>query len=200
MIAMTHLNFRRVVLAVFAAAIAAVAVAFASERARSAAVSYGGIERGEPAALSSSSRKLLEGMPGGPPALASRVRVVSGTAFYRLQSATGVCFARGPADASEAAFTFVACPRDFPSMPLLDFSTFEASRGSTRARVVRFEGLAADNVAAVALLDADGGEMAHVSVVRNVYAGAVAGHSREVAALVALDRDNKIVYRLNLVR
>jgi hypothetical protein len=97
-------------------------------------------------------------------------------AYYRVSEG---CYGVGPAQPSSYTLGAVHCPRSpqFPSaeLPILDLTTFGGKgssdeRPTTRTLTVwRSEGIAADGVAKVAWLDADGRAVAETVVAENVY-------------------------------
>jgi len=98
--------------------------------------------------------------------------VRDGRAFYRLDTADGLCFGVGSA-ASLGDPGGEVCPRDpFPSSarPVLDFSVYE---GRTASRddltIYRIEGFAADGVAAIGIRNRAGHVALRVAVADNVY-------------------------------
>jgi hypothetical protein len=109
---------------------------------------------------------------GGTSLLATR----GDRAYYRVSEG---CYGVGPARPNSYTLGAVQCPRSpqFPSadLPILDLTTF-GGKGSGDERpttltltVWRSEGIAADGVAKVAWLDADGRAVAETAVTENVY-------------------------------
>lgn len=94
--------------------------------------------------------------------------------FYRLSDH---CYGSGPASPSNYVFGHIQCVTAFPSrdVPVLDATVFGSTAGpDERPRpetltVHASEGIAADGVAKVALLDADGQVVAETPVVDNIY-------------------------------
>lgn len=106
---------------------------------------------------------------GGTSVLATR----GDRAYYRVSEG---CYGAGPAPPSSYTLGQIQCPRSpqFPSadLPILDFTTFRGG-GSDQTfpalAVYRSEGIAADGVAKVAWLDADGRAVAETAVADNIY-------------------------------
>lgn len=100
------------------------------------------------------------------------LRTQAGRAFYSL---SGGCYGVGPAAPTNYTLGQITCVSDFPSAkrPVMDFTVFHAPLGDGRPsaeRVWRSEGIAADGVASVALLSADGTVLADASVIDNTFA------------------------------
>lgn len=110
-------------------------------------------------------------------------------AFYRLTSKDGqTCFAVGSAN-SVGKPGSVGCWRRLN--PLMDYSAVEIARGSSRPRLLRIEGFAADGIASVQAIDESGRTVAEVQVTDNVYhLGAPSGF---VSRLVARDSSGEVV-------
>jgi hypothetical protein len=95
-------------------------------------------------------------------------------AYYRVSEG---CYGVGPAPPSSYTLGAIRCPRSpqFPSadLPILDFTTFRGVSSSDQTfpalTVYRSEGIAADGVAKVAWLDADGRAVAETAVADNIY-------------------------------
>jgi hypothetical protein len=105
----------------------------------------------------------------GPPTSGSLslLAVRDGRAFYRLGDAQAHCYAVGDAH-SLGTVGAIACWVD--SLPLMDFSVVDLSSGSrSEMKFFRIEGIAADQVSSVGILNADGDVVARVPVVSNVY-------------------------------
>jgi len=108
------------------------------------------------------------------------------------------CYIAGPADRGPR-FGDVSCPSasarpSFPSaeVPVLDLSTYAVKEGATEVRLVHIAGVAADGVARVGFLGADG-ETRWLPVVDNLFGEADIG-LRPVAKLVAVDRSGATVH------
>ena len=152
---------------------------------------------GTPVELSAEGRRALERM-GMPNARAFLLATSGGRAFYRLAPGPRgrPCFATGPA-ITVGRFGILACVASgFPSRarPILDFSSFELKRGEREPRVLRLEGIAADAIAAVALVGPDGKVVARVPVERNVFALA-SPPPPPLRLLLALGAGDEVVYR-----
>jgi hypothetical protein len=125
-----------------------------------------------------------------------------GRAVYRiggLRAGYTSCYATGRAS-EIGRLGMTACGRarstGFPSraQPILDLSGIQLRRGQKTPNLFRLEGLAADAIAEIGLLDADGEEVERVPVEANVYL--LAAPPREANGdLVAYDRDGRIVFR-----
>lgn len=128
-------------------------------------------------------------------------------AFYEAVGADGgTCYATGPAVAAGAegkTLGGAACPRaqgggeTFPSAryPVLDLSTYEFVQGSAAPQLTRLAGVAADGVATVAVVDANG--QLHAVPIRNNLYGSDIG-AVTPSALVALNAGGKEVFRMAL--
>ena len=130
--------------------------------------------------------------------LASR----NGRNYFVIENAGGDrCFAVGPVEKREYVFGQVSCTRSpvFPSpeRPIFDFSVFS---GLDSPRVRRIEGFAADGVAMVGVVTADGNLEALTDVETNVYSREGGLPKEPVRALVALDADGERIYSMCLVR
>jgi hypothetical protein len=94
--------------------------------------------------------------------------------FYRLGDH---CYGAGPASPTNHAFGHISCVPDFPSpdVPVLDATVFGSSAGPGERpppetlTVHASEGIAADGVATVALVDTDGQVVAETPVLDNIY-------------------------------
>jgi hypothetical protein len=113
-----------------------------------------------------------------------------GRSYYRIDNATGpACYGVGPAIPASYRLGQVQCAANFPSAerPLLDFTVIQQTTDDvSSARVVRSEGIAADGVADIAFVTANG-EIVDVTPVKgNAYSAdsLPAGH---VTALIARD-------------
>jgi hypothetical protein len=117
-------------------------------------------------------------------------------AFYRLGKD---CYGSGPVSPSEYTFGVIKCSSDFPTaaQPVLDFSIFHSSSGGdakpSAATLWRSEGIAADGVAKVALVTADGQSIAETAVVDNKYSFSALPAAGGVS-LVAYDARGKVVF------
>jgi hypothetical protein len=131
---------------------------------------------------------------GGTSLLATR----GDRAYYRVSEG---CYGVGPAPPNSYTLGAVHCPRSpqFPSadLPILDLTIF-GGKGSSDERpttltVWRGEGIAADGVAKVAWLDADGRAVAETEVSENVYRFDPAPPG-EAQSLVAYSASGEIVF------
>jgi hypothetical protein len=133
---------------------------------------------------------------------ATLLAVRGGRAYYLLHSAHGPCAATGAAD-KLGDLGSVDCPLGpFPTAerPLLDLSVYEATvHDEGDLSLYRAEGLTADGVAVVAFVRADGTVALRVPVNRNVYSS-TSVPSGPIAAVVALDRGGKQLWRSGLTR
>ncbi|MDQ4030409.1 MAG: hypothetical protein M3168_05150 [Actinomycetota bacterium] len=122
---------------------------------------------------------------------------ISGRHFYRVESVrAGTCFSVGDGVRLEAT---ECATGEFPSaqQPVLDLSVVELSTPDA-ARVVRLEGLAADRVDTIRLVNASGAVIATTPVVENLYALTVVP-DRPVVALVARDASGRQLARISYV-
>ena len=121
-----------------------------------------------------------------------------GRAVYRIggiRDGSNACYASGPAD-EVGRLGQVGCGQSsFPSrqLPIYDMSSLQMKRGEKAPHLFRVAGVAADAVAEIGLLDADGEVVARVPVERNVYL--LAAPPARATALAALDAQGRIVYR-----
>jgi hypothetical protein len=112
--------------------------------------------------------------------------------FYRLSDH---CYGSGPASPTNHVFGQISCTPAFPSpaVPVQDGTVFGSSAGRDQRPQPRTltvhasHGIAADGVAKVALLDADGQIVAETSVRDNIYSfdPAPAGNATKVVAYSA---------------
>jgi hypothetical protein len=94
--------------------------------------------------------------------------------FYRL---SGHCYASGPASPTNHVFGQIQCVPAFPSRvrPVLDQTVYGSTAGPGERpqrhtmTVHTSQGIAADGVAKIALVDADGHVVAETSVLENIY-------------------------------
>ena len=108
----------------------------------------------------------LSGAPTSGPL--SLLGIRDGRAFYRVGDARARCYAVGDAR-SVGTVGAVICWDD--SQPLMDFSVVDLSSGSrSEMTFFRIEGIAADQVSSVGVLDSSGDVVARVPVVGNIYA------------------------------
>lgn len=114
----------------------------------------------------------------------------AGAAFYRLDGSNGVCFGVGPQPAFSQARRLGAlvCANRAAAAATrtVDLSTYETRVGSDAVRLLRVAGVAADDVASVGFVDAQGANVLRTPVRDNVYA-ADDPPGRPVAAVVAYD-------------
>jgi hypothetical protein len=129
----------------------------------------------------------------------------AGLAFYVARSRTGgYCFAISDAAAPTPHFGVAACQNDasaFPSpaQPIVDLSPLMSAAGSRAASVQRLEGFASDDVAAVEVLDLNGGVIAKAVVSGNFYATERLPEEA-ASAIVAMDANGSEVFRRSLLR
>jgi hypothetical protein len=94
--------------------------------------------------------------------------------FYRLGDN---CYGTGPASPTKHVFGAISCTDSFPSAerPVFDFTVFGSTAGPDERpqpqtmTVHTSQGIAADGVAKVALVDADGHVVAETPVLDNIY-------------------------------
>jgi hypothetical protein len=115
---------------------------------------------------------------------------IGGRSIYRVGDSAHPCYGAGNAGAKWPLGVIVcrnAAPY-FPSreMPLFDFSTVGMDRGDAEMHYIRVEGVAADGVASVELLDRNGATVERLPVHSNVY-GAESLPTMTGVRLVALD-------------
>jgi hypothetical protein len=127
---------------------------------------------------------------------ATLIGVREGTAFYRLVTSDGICYATGPA-AQPGEVGGEACPQRgvFPSpgLPVLDMTVYEGDAQQARdLHAFRIEGFAADGVAAIEFLAPSGRIAVRVPVVGNVFS-LRAPPSSSVDHVVALDSAGRAV-------
>jgi hypothetical protein len=121
---------------------------------------------------------------------------VGGRSIYRVGDSAHACYGAGDADAAWP-LGVIKCRNAapyFPSqkMPLFDFSMVGMDRGDAEMHYIRVEGVAADGVASVGLLDRDGATVERLPVHGNVY-GAESLPTRNGVRLVALDASGHVV-------
>jgi hypothetical protein len=139
--------------------------------------------KGTPVHLTARQARRLNGAPTS--GSVSLLGIRGGRAFYRVGEVQSHCYAVGDAG-SIGTLGALACWDG--SQPLMDFSVVDISTGSTsEMKFFRIEGIAADQVSSVGLLDSNGHVVARVPVVGNLYSMATppSGSGR---GLVALDR------------
>lgn len=126
-----------------------------------------------------------------------------GRAYYRLEAAAGetpaTCFGVGPAGGQPSLLGRVKCAHGFPSAarPVLDFSIVTGrltpDLSSIREEALeRAEGIVADGVASVALVDDRGAVVARANVIDNSYYFDSLPRGR-AAGLLALDGNGRVV-------
>jgi hypothetical protein len=121
---------------------------------------------------------------------------IGGRSIYRVGDSAHPCYGAGNAGASWPLGVIVcrnAAPY-FPSreMPLFDFSMVGMDRGDAEIHYIRVEGVAADGVASVALLECSGATVERMPVHGNVY-GAESLPTRSGVRLVALDASGNVL-------
>lgn len=108
--------------------------------------------------------------PAGLGGSVTALQTISARTFYRLDgTGRGTCYGVGDTGGS---FGFISCPTGaFPTVthPLLDFSIVDISSTTRQVHLYRLEGIAADQVASVAVLDASGNVLTSTPVTNNVY-------------------------------
>lgn len=138
--------------------------------------------------------------PGSTIRLAER----SGVGFYTVRGEGQTqCFGIRSGPAADSTFTTLTCqspddaaPFPSPSRPVLDLSPIMGQEGNTRVHLPRMIGFAADGVAEVGVVDADG-HIHTTPVQANVY------FTEDFAdfpaqAMVALDAQGEVVWRSEL--
>ncbi len=188
------------------AALALVAVAATGTVVALATTAHGSLPGGALARLSNHGRPVATG-PGQKTELAtleatqaSLLAEREGRTFYRLAKPDGgVCFAVNLVPASDhiGNTTCPLTPTAFPvpDRPVLDFSIWEStSHVGDDYHLISGQGIAADGVRAVALLDSSGRAIARARVVDNVYTLDVP-RGKVAKAIVAYDDGGEEVFR-----
>lgn len=121
---------------------------------------------------------------------------VGGRSLYRVGGSEHPCYGAGDTGASWP-LGVISCriaPPYFPSpeLPLFDFSTVGMDRGDAEMHYIRVEGVAADGVASVDVLDRSGATVERLPVRANVY-GAESLPTATAMRLVALDASDNVV-------
>ena len=121
---------------------------------------------------------------------------IGGRNLYRVGGSARACYGAGDADAAWP-LGVIKCRNAapyFPSqeMPLFDFSMVGMDRGDAEMHYIRIEGVAADGVASVDLLDRNGATVERLPVHGNVY-GAESVPTRNGVRLVALDASGHVL-------
>lgn len=135
---------------------------------------------------------------GGVTLLAAR----GSTAFYASRTNDGrTCLLTGPAagNAPTRITINTPCERDFPSatQPILGFYVLSREPGSRVQSIAALRGLAADGVATVVAVDANGNVLLSAPVKDNVYSADRAGEpaaATSVASIEARDSAGAVVY------
>jgi hypothetical protein len=150
----------------------------------------------DPSAAARSAERI--GVGGQPRLIGER----AGRAFYRLEKPSGqTCYASGnAATATTETLGVVACPAAFPTAaePIIDLSLYDIDRSGT-VKPVRFEGIAADSIHAVALVAPGGVTVALAPVAGGIYSFGAVPYTA-VGELVAVDATGKIVFRDSFAR
>jgi hypothetical protein len=115
---------------------------------------------------------------------------IGGRSIYRVGDSAHPCYGAGDTGAAWP-LGVIKCRNAapyFPSrqMPLFDFSTVGMDRGDAAMHYIRVEGVAADGVASVGVLDQNGETVERLPVQGNVY-GVASLPTRTGVRLVALD-------------
>jgi hypothetical protein len=128
-----------------------------------------------------------------------QLAVRDGRTFFAARAeGGGLCVAIGEVGA-EHLFGSISCAPDFPSSarPLLDESAWRSPgldrESEAHSQITRFEGFAADGVASVGLLVADGKIASITQVEDNVYLRRDDLPSDPVLGIVALDKDKRVI-------
>ena len=121
---------------------------------------------------------------------------IGGRNIYRVGDSAHACYGAGEADAAWPVGVIKcrnAAPY-FPSqeMPLFDFSSVGMDDGDAEMHYIRIEGVAADGVASVGLLDDNGATVERLPVHGNIY-GAESLPTRSGVRLVALDASGHVL-------
>jgi hypothetical protein len=118
-------------------------------------------------------------------------------AFYRLDTAKGLCIGSGPA-ADVGEIGAVECPQGpFPTAerPVLDLSVYESTNHERHeVSLYRVEGVAADGVAAIVFLRPNGRVAVTVPVRGNVFSAASVPPG-PIAGIAAIGTDGGEVWR-----
>lgn len=124
------------------------------------------------------------------------LRQAAGRAFFRLPTVGGGnCYATSRAGSADH-IEMLLCSPDFPAnRAVLDFSVFGADRPATQLTVVSAQGIAADNVAKVSVIDGSGQEVASVPVTDNVYVLPDLSTSSKGTAVLAFDQAGRTLFR-----
>jgi hypothetical protein len=124
---------------------------------------------------------------------------VGGRSFYRVGASAHPCYGAGRAGAAWPLGVIMCrnAPPYFPSpeMPVLDLSVVGMDRGDAEMHYIRVQGLAADGVASIGVVDRDGATVARLPVRGNVY-GAESLPTATGVRLVALDGNGHPVGRI----
>lgn len=107
---------------------------------------------------------------GGGLGAATLLAVRASRAYYRIQNSAGPdCYAVGDVNFSTHRFGQILCVPDFPSAgrPILDFTVFHGPQENST--VWRSEGIAADGVANVSLVDSTGRTVGEAGVQGNIF-------------------------------
>jgi hypothetical protein len=123
-----------------------------------------------------------------------RLAVREGRTFFAARAeGGGMCVAIGEVG-TKHLFGSVSCAPDFPSSarPLLDESAWSGP-GLDLSQITRFEGFAADGVASVGLLVAEGRVAAITQVEDNVYLRTDDLPEEPVLGIVTLDKDKRVI-------
>lgn len=122
--------------------------------------------------------------------------------FYRVKRGATYCYGVGvtPAVAPRTVGQ-LTCSERFPSAdaPVLSFSIVELRAGERDFRFLTFEGITADGVATVALLDANGRTALREPVVGNVFSVTRLPKGK-LTELRAYDRAGQLVFRQSTKR
>jgi hypothetical protein len=127
--------------------------------------------QGTPVPTTAETRRTLRRLGISDVSTVYRLAVRDGRAFYRLGANRRgvVCYSSGRPQ-EPGLIGSATCPRGFPSraQPVLDFTTVELSRDGS-VRLLRADGIAADAVATIELVDRAGTVLATAPVEENVY-------------------------------
>jgi len=123
----------------------------------------------------------------------SALATVHDRTFYRFELRSGqACFGTGNSAADWPIGTIMCRirPPDFPSpeLPVLDFSLVGMDRGEAMPTYIRIEGFAADGVARIGAVDAEGRVIARIPVDGNVYSGPAPDGTVRIVALGNADQ------------
>jgi hypothetical protein len=172
--------------------VAATAIGSGSHERGSTASSFTVSAKGTPVARSGNAMRQHSGGPTN--SAVSLLGIREGRAFYRVGDSSQSCYAVGPATSIGDLGATICWDR---GLAVMDFSVVEPSPQTGEVRLVRAEGIAADQVASVAVTDAGGGVLARGPVARNIYSIENVPR-RPIARLIALDASGRTIFSKSL--